>query len=367
MRIAGIDVFAVRYTLARGPFEMSRGRIAEGETSTIVRVRTDDGLVGWGEQCVIHPSYSEGFAESTQAALAVLGRAVLGLDPRQVGVVYQRMEAAATGYPYAKSALDMACWDLLGKATGLRVGDLLGGVHQEEIELYAAIGLAPAESMAAACRQAGAAGYRNVQLKVGAGWREDVARIDACADALPAGALVMVDANGAWTQADAIQALRATDQLELLVEQPCSTLEQCAAVRRSAARPMILDESLVTAEDLVRARALRAIDAARLKLSRSGGITPIRRLRDLAVEFGLPVMIEDAGGGSIVDAAVTHLACSTPPALLLCGHLAGAMVAEQVASGAPVAQSGRTRVPGRPGLGLDLDERALGEPVLSLG
>ena len=366
MRIARIDVSAVRYTLAGGPFEMSGGRVALEEEATVVRVETDGGLVGWGEQCVIHPSYSPGFAESARAALALLGRAVLGLDPRQVEVVYERMDAAVVGYAYAKSALDIACWDLLGQATGLRVGDLLGGARQEEIELYKAIGIAAPDEMARACREAAGAGYRQVQIKVGAHWREDVARIERCAEALSGAERLIVDANGGWAQADAIQALRATDDLELVVEQPCATLEECAAVRRTVQRPMILDESLVSVDDLLRARAAGAIDAGRLKLSRSGGITPVRRIRDLAIAFGLPLTIEDTGGGDIVDAAVTHLACSLPPRLLLGGYLPGTMTTERIARGGPVAEQGRTRLPEGSGLGLEVDERALGEPVFSV-
>jgi L-alanine-DL-glutamate epimerase-like enolase superfamily enzyme len=288
------------------------------------------------------------------------------LDPRQVEVVRERMDAAAKGYEYAKSALDIACWDLLGQAAGLRVADLLGGVRSQEIELYTAIGLAAPEVMSQACRRARAAGYRHVQIKVGGDWREDVARIEACADAIACAGLLMVDANGGWTQLDAIRVLSATSHLGFLVEQPCRTLEQCAAVRHAVGRPMILDESLVCLEDLIRARAAEAIDAVRLKLSRSGGITPVRRARDLAVELGLPVMIEDAGGGAIVDAAVTHLAASTTPNLLLCGHLPGAMAVERIARG-PTVSNGRTRLLDGPGLGLEVDERMLREAVFTVG
>jgi L-alanine-DL-glutamate epimerase-like enolase superfamily enzyme len=367
VRIARIDVFAVRYTLEGGSFEMSGGRVAEDETSTVVRVQSDDGLTGWGEQCVIHPGYAAGLAQSAQAALRMLGRAVLGLDPRQVEVIHARMDADMQGYRYAKSALDIACWDLLGQAAGLRTADLLGGVHSEEIELYTAIGMAAPAAMADACRRDRAAGYRHAQIKVGGNWREDVARIEACADALAGEGLMIVDANGGWTQLDAIRVLSATADVDLLVEQPCRTLAQCAAVRSAVARPMILDESLVTVEDLVRAHAAGAVDAVRLKLSRSGGITPVRRMRDLATELGLPVMIEDAGGGAVVDAAVTHMAGSTPRDLLLCGHLPGSMASERIATGAPIAQGGHTRVPEGPGLGLEVDERKLGAAVLTVG
>jgi cis-L-3-hydroxyproline dehydratase len=103
----------------------------------------------------------------------------------------------------------------------------------------------------------------------------------------------------------------------------------------------------------------------RLKLSQFGGITPMRRARDLAAGWGLPMTIEDSGGGDIVTAAMTHLSASVPPRMLLNGFLAGEMVNERIAPGAPRAIGGRAHVPAGPGLGITVDESALGEPVLT--
>ncbi len=134
--IGRIDVYAVRYTHAGESFALSGGRTAGAQDATVVRVETGDGLVGWGEQCVFTPSFLPGYGPSTRAVLEPLARAILGADPRGVELVYARMDAAIRGYSYAKSALDIACWDLLGKATGLRLSDLLGGTRQEELALY---------------------------------------------------------------------------------------------------------------------------------------------------------------------------------------------------------------------------------------
>ncbi|MEO9176599.1 MAG: mandelate racemase, partial [Gaiellales bacterium] len=131
IEITRIQVFAVRYTLVGGAFSMSGGRIASEQDSTVVRIETDDGLVGFGEQCVFSANFLPAHGGGARATLALLAPAVLGADPRQVDVVYARMDGAVKGHPYAKSALDIACWDVFGKATGLRVSDLLGGTFQE--------------------------------------------------------------------------------------------------------------------------------------------------------------------------------------------------------------------------------------------
>lgn len=343
---------------------MSGGRVSTGQDGTIVRVETDDGLVGWGEQCVISPDYGEGHGPVTRAALALLAPALLGVDPRRVDVAYDRVDTVAKGLAYAKSALDIACWDLFGKATGMRVADLLGGARQESIPLYTGIGIAEPAEMRERCREEVARGYRQIQLKVGTQWRGDVARVEACLEELGGADRVIVDANGYWTQAEAASALARLDGLDVLVEQPCATIEECAAVRRGSRRPFVLDESLTRVDDLVRARAAGAVDAVRLKLARFGGITPIRRARDLAVALGLQLTIEDSGGGDVVTAAVVQLGCTVPPHLLLAGYLPSEMNVERIATGAPAAEDGRTRLPESAGLGVEVDVDALGERVL---
>ena len=364
MEIRRIDVYAMRYTHSTGPFVLSGGRVSTGQEGTVVRLETDDGLVGWGEQCLITPTYSEGYAPTTQAMLGLLAPALLGADPRRVDVAYARMDAATKGYRYAKAALDMACWDLLGRATGLPLADLLGGIHAEEFPLYTGIGIAAPEEMRQRCAEALAEGYRRIQLKVGTGVREDTSRIEACLEVLDDAEYVIADANGWWTQADAARVIAGVEHLDVMIEQPCASLDECARLRNASARPFVLDESLVQLDDIVKARAAGGIDAVRIKLSRFGGITPARRGRDLAVTLGLPVTVEDAGGGDLLSAATAHFAASTPPALLLAGFLPGSMAAERIATGTPEPNRGSASVPTAPGLGVQVNEEALGEHLL---
>src|SRR4051794_27701307 len=240
MRGARGDVYAVRYTLAGGAFAMSGGRVATEQDATVVRLETDDGLVGWGEQAVFSPSFLPAHGGGARATLELLAPAVLGADPRQVEVVNARMDAVVKGHAYAKSALDIACWDLFGKATRMRVADLLGGAFQEEIPLYTGIGVDEPAAMRERAAAAVAAGYRQLQLKVGTGWRADVERVEACLAELAAAERVIVDANGYWTPLEATRAVEALNDLDVLIEQPCPTTEECAQVRARMRRPLVL-------------------------------------------------------------------------------------------------------------------------------
>lgn len=362
--IRRVDVFGVRYT-QRGSFALSGGRGASEQDATVVRVETEGGIVGYGEQCVFTPSFLPGYAPSSRAALEPLARALVGLDACRVEVAAARMDAVLSGYRYAKSALDIALWDVFGKATGLRVADLLGGARTEEVQLYSGVGIAPLDESVARCAELVAAGFRQAQVKVGTGSvREDVERIERLVDALAGVELVIVDANGYWPQADAVRVVAALDGLDVLVEQPCASVVECARVRERTRRPVVLDEVLTGAREIADAHALGALDAVRLKLANVGGITPVRRARDAAVALGLPLTVEDSGGGDVVSTAALHVACSTDPRFLLGGYLPSDMVEERLAPEAPRAEGGVARLPAGPGLGLTVDEAALGEPLL---
>lgn len=366
MKITRIDVFRFEYTTIGGGVTLSGGRTARTLDSTIVKVSTDEGLCGWGEECPFTATYMVAFAEGARAAIREMGPALLGADPRQLELIYARMDGALQGHAYAKSALDMACWDLLGRSVGLPVSELLGGTFQPEFPLYTLVSFGSPDRMREEARGLLAQGYRRAQLKVGGGdWREDVRRVEACLEVLGDMEIVIADANAYWRQHEAAQVVAALEATSIYVEQPCRTLAACLAVRRRSRRPFILDESLTDLDALLRAREADGMDAAMLKLSRFGGISRLRLARDLCQQWGLAVTIEDAGGGDIVSAAMAHLAASTRPGHLLNGSLINVDVNEHLAD-APRAERGRGRVPTGPGLGIQVDERALGAPLFTI-
>jgi L-alanine-DL-glutamate epimerase-like enolase superfamily enzyme len=368
VKIARVDVYAFRYTLAEGPFVMSGGKVATEQDSTIVRLVTDDGLVGWGEQCPITPNYVAAHGEGARAALRLMAPALIGLDPRQPELVYDALDGVLMGHAYAKSAVDIACWDVAGRAVGLSVGTLIGGIRQQHVPVYAGVSLAAPERMRERCEQLIERGYRRLQIKLGGSAAEDILRVRTCGDLAERVGLDMLifDANAHWPARDARLVANVVERYVAHLEQPCRTSEECALVHSASRSPMILDESLTSVHDVLRAVELRALDAGRLKLARFGGITPVRRARDLLVALGMLVSVEDAGGGDIATAATTQVAATIPPKLLLDAYLASELVAEKLAEGAPRRDGGTAEVSMLPGLGIEVDVERLGNPVFTV-
>jgi len=365
MKIKKIEVFQKTYTMAAGKFVISGGKVATAQDSTIVRIEADNGLVGWGEQCVFSPGYLIAHGEGARAALNLLAPAVIGLDPRTPERVYEVMERTMKGHHYAKSAIDIACWDLFGKATAMPLSELLGGTHRSEIPVYAPISMASPGEMKEDCEKWKSKGYKRFQMKVGGEYETDLKRVELCLSVLDGAEKVIFDANGNWTQHDATQIVAALDGLRIYIEQPCPTMEESAKVRARSRHPFILDESLLTSGDILRGHELNAMDAVMLKISRFGGITPVKKARDLSMLLGFSLTIEDSGGGDIITAAMAHLSASTPDRFFFNGFFTGSMVKERLTEWGCRISNGLGELPKAFGLGIEVDEGILGESIAS--
>jgi L-alanine-DL-glutamate epimerase-like enolase superfamily enzyme len=362
MKISRIEVFGYRLRYAHGSYVMSRGRRATHETGTLTRIITSDGIEGWGEITPLGATYLPTYSGSIRAALTTLGEVLPGHDPSNIGRISRVMDTALMGHGYAKSALEMACWDIFGKAAGRPLVDLIGGRLNDDFPLYEAVPLGSPEQMAAFVRARGAAGITRFQLKVGGDPAEDVARVVAARTAAPDSATIVADANGGWQLLAARRAIRGMAGLDVLVEQPCRETPECALAHRGSTLPMVLDESVVTAADLFAARDAGAL-AVNLKVSRVGGLARAVRMRDLAQELGLAVSVEDMWGGDVITAAVSHLAASTSPDHLENVSFFNDWTDGHVAGHQPRSANGRGRAPSAPGLGIEVDAGRLGEPV----
>jgi len=368
MRIARVDVYGYDLTYVHGRYVMSGGRVIETLPSTVVRLTTESGVTGFGEVCPLGPAYLPGHAGGARAALAELAPAVVGLPVSNLAAVTAALDRALMGHGYAKSAIDTACWDALGRSVGLALCDLLGGRLTDAFPLYFAVPLAPPEEMAAYVEARRAEGIHRFQLKVGADPAEDAERTRRVVEATGPEDVVIADANGGWRLQDAVVAARALEGLErVFLEQPCPTLEECLIVRQRTTLPMVLDECIGDVHSLLRAYEARALEAFNLKLSKVGGLTRARLIRDLAVALGLRVTIEDTWGGDLVTAAVAHLAASTPPETLFTVSFMNDWTNEHVAGHEPRSRGGVGSAPDRPGLGVEVDVGLLGEPLVSVG
>lgn len=366
MRITGINVYRVELPLHEGSYKWSGGRSVDVFDSTVVELQTDVGITGFGEVCPLGPAYLPAYAAGARTGIAELAPHLIGLDPTELSLVNQRMDQSLRGHPYVKSALDMACWDILGKACGQPVATLMGGRYGEDFALYRAISQDTPERMAASVSKYRAEGYTKFQLKSGSDVETDIARIHAVAAELQPGDVLVADANCGWTQHQAMCVAGAVRDVNVYIEQPCLSYEECLVVRRHTNRPFILDEVIDDLKTVVRGYSDQAMDVINLKISKVGGLTKARQIRDLCVSLGIAMTIEDTWGGDIITAAIAHLAHSTPPEYLFSATDFNSYVTVSIATGAPERQYGRLAASTRPGLGIEPRREVLGEPVFTL-
>ena len=364
MKIRRISAYQADLPLVEGPYNWSGGNTVTVFDSTIVRIDTDEGLSGYGEVCPLGPAYLPAYAAGARTGIAEIGPALLGLDPRALGPLNETMDAALKGHPYVKSPIDVACWDILGQSAGLPLCEMLGGRYGDDFVLYRAISQETPERMAELVSTHRAAGYTRFQLKVGSDATADIQRIRFASEVVGDGDRLVADANTGWMMHDAMRVVRAVRDLDVYIEQPCASYEECLSIRRRTDHPFVLDESIDSIRALLRANGDRAMDVINLKISKLGGLTKAKQMRDLCVSLGIGMTIEDTWGGDFTTAAIAHLAHSTPPRALFTSTDFNSYVTVSTARNPPLRYGGRLAAPTGPGLGLQPDPAVLGEPVL---
>jgi len=362
MKIRSIKAYQVDLPLHEGSYAWSGGKSVDVFDSTIVCVEGDDGSVGYGEVCPLGPAYLPAYAKGARAGIREIAPDLIGAEVFELDVLNRRMDALMKGHPYVKSAIDIACWDLLGKSTGLPVCTLLGGRYGEDFVLYRAISQESPEAMAERVAGYRAEGYRRFQLKVGGNPDVDIERIRAVAAVMETGDKLIADANTGWQVHEALRVVRAVQDIDVYIEQPCATYEECLAVRRKTTHPFVLDEIVDGLDVLVRGRADLAMDVVNIKIGKFGGLTKARRARDLCADLGIAMTIEDSWGGDVTTAAIAHLAHSTPTDSLFTSTDFNSYVTVSTAEGAPQRKNGRLAASTAPGLGIEPRMDVLGEP-----
>ena len=364
MKITRISVYQVDLPLHEGSYKWSGGKSVEVFDSTVVRIETDEGIEGHGEVCPLGPVYLPSYARGVRAGLEELAPRLIGEDPTQLERLNRTMDRALKGHPYVKSAIDMAAWDVLGQAAGMPVCELLGGRYGDDFVLYRAISQDTPAAMAASITDYREEGYRRFQLKVGGDPDVDIERIHASAVALGGGDKLIADANTGWLRHEAMRVTAAVRDVDVYIEQPCASYEECLSVRRHTDRPFVLDESIDGIDTLLRGHADLAMDVVNIKIGKFGGLSRARQARDLCLTLGIAMTIEDTWGGDIVTAAIAHMAHSTPPEFLFTATDFNSYVTVSIAADAPQRVRGRMAAPAAPGLGVTPRAEVLGEPVL---
>ena len=366
MKIKSIKVFQTDLPLKEGRYNWSNDNAIEVFDATVVEIETDDGIRGYGECTPLGASYLPAYGPGVRTGLQEICPKILGMDPRDLGPLNRRMDAVLRGHPYVKSAIDVACWDILGKAAGMPIVRLLGGRQQEKVKLYRAISQEAPEEMARKIAGYKAEGYTKFQLKVGGDPDQDILRIHECREILDARDVLVADANTGWTMHEAARVVGAVKDLDVYIEQPCPTYEECLVIRKRTSLPFVLDEVIDGLPALLRGLEDGAFDAINLKISKVGGLTKARQIRDLCVSAGVVMTIEDTWGGDFVTAAIAHLAQSTPEEFVLSSTDFNSYGTKDIAHGAPRRINGTLSTFDTPGLGCEPIDAALGEPVVKI-
>jgi L-alanine-DL-glutamate epimerase-like enolase superfamily enzyme len=362
MKITRITAWEVPLT-SHETYYMAEGKTCDTTLSVILRLDTNTGLSGWGEVCPI-PHYLPAYAKGVIPALEELAPVLIGTDPVGPEAVMERLNKYLIGHDYAKSAIDTALWDLTAQAANLPLFALLGGRAVRDMPLYHSITCVAPDEMARMAREAFDLGMRQFQVKLGADkdWQADVARLSKVREAVGDGPLVYGDWNCGADALTATRVGRAVGHLDIMLEQPCATIEECAHVRTATGLPMKLDESAFDMHSIMAGHRAGCMDAAALKLSKMGGLSAMRRTRDLCLSLGTQMCIEDTWGSDVTTAALLHLAASTPARGLMntcdLSHYVGPRLDET----APARQNGRIAPPEKPGLGVTPDTEVLGQP-----
>jgi L-alanine-DL-glutamate epimerase-like enolase superfamily enzyme len=364
--IKQIDVYQVDLPYSGGVYTLSGGREYRSFDATIVKVTTNDGLEGWGESTPFGSTWIASHALGVRAGIAEIAPHLIGLDPRRVDRINDAMDAALVGHDHAKTAIDVACWDVFGKSVGLPVCDLLGGRTGVRMPVISSIYMGNPEDMRRRVAEHRAMGYVGHSVKIGGEPAEDAERIAASlADKKP-GEFFIVDANGGMLVETALRMLRLLPAgLDFVLEAPCATWRECVSLRRRTDVPVIFDELATNDASIVQLIGDDAAEGIGLKISKNGGLTKGRRHRDICLAAGYTVSVQETTGSDIAFAAIVHLGQTVPERNLRCLLECRDMVTVKTADGPFDIREGRVVAPSLPGLGITPRLDALGKPFVT--
>lgn len=366
MQIREIHVYAHDLPVTNPPRVMSSGTVWSLDT-TLVRIVAEDGTEGWGETCPVGSTYAEAHAAGARAALIEMAPGLIGSELWPLAL-HRRMDGLLNGHRYAKAALDIAAHDLIGKRLGVRVAELLGGAACARVPTYYSTGVGDPDETARIARERVAEGYPRLQVKLGG--RDvaiDIATLHKVWEAIrDSGIRLAADGNRGWNTRDAIRLSQACRDIPFVLEQPCNTIEELQRIRPLVEHPIYMDENGVSLSTVITAAGTGLVDGFGMKITRIGGLAPMRTFRDLCAARNLPHTSDDAWGGDVIAAACVHLGATIRPDLNEGAWIAAPYIEGHYDETAGLRiDGGHIALPGGPGLGVTPDKDRFGAPVAS--
>lgn len=361
MRIVAIDLWHVRSPLVR-PYPLSKvyGTLTHAE-AVFLRMTTQDGLEGWGEADPLMPFTEEWAGGAFQFLTALAAPRLVGRDAQDFGAILQEIDLISPGNRTAKGAVDMALHDLVGKAAGVPVHELLGGMLRDEIPVLWPLGsTTPRDDSLDVVAEKLAEGYRSFMIKTGSrDVAEDAARILDLIERHRPDVSFIADANQGWSESEAMRFVELIGAAPLaLLEQPVAKENRAGLkrVRDASLVPVSADESVFSLGEAAQLAAERAVDVFSIKPSKNGGLAPSRKIAALAEGHGIDILMNSMIEFGVTQAASLHLGL-TLPNLMTCGHayMSTLRISEDPTDFAGLVSNGMVRAPAAPGLGIAVD------------
>ena len=353
LKIKDVEIYLFDLPLA-APFRIAIGEM-KAANDLLVRVVTDQGVVGIGEACPFPPITGETQATNAAAAKAIRDM-VLGRDPLAIDAVLREIGAIVHADPSAVAAFDMALYDILGQVAGLPLFRLFGSARTQ-FETDITTGIDTPAAMAAETKGYAGRGYKTLKVKVGLDPDDDVARIQAVRDAIGYDVKLRIDANQGWSVPQAIYALRKLEKFHIqLIEQPvvASDVAGLKQVREASPIPVMADEACFLPADAVKLIRAEACDYFNIKIMKAGGIMNAVRIAHIADAADIRCMVGCMLESNVALTAAAHVVASQ--ANIIYADLDGnAEHTVDPVIGGMTVKAGIVTMPEKPGLGCDVD------------
>ncbi len=377
MKIVGMEITPITLEWKKTIGE-SFGEVGKREDDVILQIFTDSGLYGLGEAQTLGPFYGK---ESQGTVISLIAdyfwpKVLREEDPFNIDLIHHKMDKTVSENSFAKTAVDIAIHDIIGKSLNIPVSKLIGGAYADKIALHWAVGIGSPEDTAEEVEKGIKAGFKAIKMKVGNDAKRDVEMVRFVRENAGADIALVVDANQAYDVKTAIQVIRSIEKYDVQrVEQPVHyrDLDGMAHVRRSVAVPIGACESAVTPQDVIHIIKKEAADFLNFKVMRSGGFYPSKAIVQMATAAGVFCASSTMLGMGIELAADAHFAVSTialaPSPYKFHGIASGILklfnavdstgITRDIVDGTPIIADGFLTVPKGPGLGIELNKENL--------
>jgi muconate cycloisomerase len=364
MKITALELFHISIPFAK-PYKLSKiyGTRYDAE-AVVIKIHTDEGIVGLGEADPLNP-----FSDETPATVMVVIRDMvaphlIGQNPIHISALESHLDLMVHGNLLARGAVDMALFDIVGKAYNLPAHMLLGGLYQDKLPLLGPIGSGTPDEDATAIQQLIQEGYKTVMIKMGAlPIADEIQRMIAAQEKFGDRIKIIVDANQGWTLAETLEFIDGiSGSRPVLLEQPIERddIEGLKRIRNYAPCPLSADEGVASIREAATLIREQAVDAFSIKISKNGGLSKAKRIAEMANAFGLKILMNSMFEFGITQAALLQLGCVLPN-LLDMGHafMSVLRMADDITDFAGNISDSVVTVPPEPGLGVKLDEDKL--------